>query len=75
MRSAVAARFLTFACFDRQHFPTANSVVRTESEPGGKRRRVGEAREVRTDLPQKSLCREDVDPGMSVRSTPKIRWR
>ncbi len=48
--------------FDRQHFPAADPVVRTESEPGGKRGRTGEAREVRTDLRQKSLRGEDVDP-------------
>ena len=53
---------LDLACFDRQHFPPANPIVRTKSEPGGKRGRAGEAREVRADLRQKSLRREDVDP-------------
>jgi len=53
---------LDLACFDRQHFSPANPIVRTKSEPGGKRGCAGEAREVRADLRQKSLRREDVDP-------------
>src|SRR6266576_6095136 len=58
-------------CFDRQHFPPADPVVRTESEPGGKLGRAGEAREVRTDLRQKSLRGEDVDPWNTCQVHPE----
>src|ERR1035438_1495440 len=46
--------------FDRQHFPTANPVVRTEPEPRGKFGCAAKAREVRTDLRQQGLRGEDV---------------
>ena len=48
--------------FYRQHFPTANPVVRTEPEPRCKRRCAAKAREIRTDFRQQSLRGEDVDP-------------
>src|SRR6266851_300071 len=53
---------LDLTCFDRQYFSTADPVIRTESQPGRERRRVGEPREIRTDLPQESLRRERVHP-------------
>src|SRR2546430_13745967 len=46
---------LDLTCFDRQYSSTADPVIRTEPQPGCERLRVGEPREIRTDLRQKSF--------------------